>query len=476
MTTRLFLGVDIGTTVVKATVINETGRIIAERLKNHNGLHPKLGWHEHDPSIHWWGAFVELTKSLATDIGDFADNISAIAISGIFPTFCPANENGEPLTNAILYDDSRSSEIAYSIREDLGPILYGNELIPRIIWLQQNLPEIWSSTKMIFWAHSYVVYKLTGVYCVDSHNAYVAGGIFDDTTFDWNTGKLSKYGISSDLLPKVNPPAKVAGYLNPKVAIELGLKNGIPVITGTGDTLLSILGSGAYKKGDVLLNYGSVGVMVRLTQDIQHLLDKGVYLNGDSGIENLLILSKYGKQIEALGALLQGAYFTKKEVDLSILDNLASEVPLAKDNIIFRRYLPTQGADLVMTLNPLADLVGFKMETTPGEIYRSALECFGFEVRRAIEKLESRPTYLCANGGGARSHVWTKIVSNIVNLPQYFSQESTGAYGNALLAGYATKGLDLDIVMQNFLNASDIIESDRSSLEIYDHLYQRYIA
>jgi xylulokinase len=206
------------------------------------------------------------------------------------------------------------------------------------------------------------------------------------------------------------------------------------------------------------------------------LLDKGVYLNGDSGIENLLILSKYGKQIEALGALLQGAYFTKKEVDLSILDNLASEVPLAKDNIIFRRYLPTQGTDLVMTLNPLADLVGFKMETTPGEIYRSALECFGFEVRRAIEKLESRPTYLCANGGGARSHVWTKIVSNIVNLPQYFSQESTGAYGNALLAGYATKGLDLDIVMQNFLNASDIIESDRSSLEIYDHLYQRYIA
>lgn len=74
-------------------------------------------------------------------------------------------------------------------------------------------------------------------------------------------------------------------------------------------------------------------------------------------------------------------------MDLSILDNLASEVPLAKDNIIFRRYLPTQGTDLVMTLNPLADLVGFKMETTPGEIYRSALECFGFEVRRAIEKL-----------------------------------------------------------------------------------------
>lgn len=475
MPDNLFLGVDIGTTVVKATVIDASGQIVLDEYKDHEGLHPKPGWHEHDPQIHWWGVFSELVQKITNRLAKDASKITAIAVSGIFPTFCPADSKGQPLYNAILYDDARSSSIANEIKNDLGDVIYGNEILPRMIWFRENYPILWGNTHMVFWAHSYIVYKLTGVYCIDSHNAYVAGGVFDDMTFSWNIDKFRKYNLPINLLPPVFSPAKIAGKLDSIVAAELGLREGISVVTGTGDTLLSILGSGAHKEGDVLLNLGSVGVMVGLTRDIEYMLNGGIRQNGESGIKNLFIFSGFGKLLETLGSLLMGSYFTRQKVDLRILDELAaSEIP-SDQSLILRRNIPDNSFTFAMTINPVIDILGLKTETKPGEIFRAALECFGYEVRRSLGEVAKKPFYLCANGGGAKSKVWRNIISDITQLPIYFSQESTGAYGNALLAGYSTGCIDLNIVLNNYLASSDLTVPQGGNVSTYDTLYEKYL-
>lgn len=439
MSVELFLGVDIGTTVTKATIVDSNGALVASSLRAREGIRRRPGWHEHDPEEHWWRPFVELCQDLRHQLGDRFAQVAGIAASGLFPAFLPTDESGRPLTAAVLYDDDRSAQIAHELRDELGTRLYGNELIPRGLWFQSQEPQVWAATRRIFSAHSYLAYRLSGAYFTDTINAFVAGDVFDQDRGEWKQQKLAHYGYSPGLLPPICAPSAIVGEVEPEPARLLGLRSGVPVIGGTGDTPMSLLGSGACRRGDVLVNYGSVGVMVGLTEDIEHTLDSVILGDKGLGFQNLMILNQFGRQLDHLVTILGGG--DGLESARVKLEEAADELSPTAERVLFRTYLPTVSKDLVMTTDPLADIVGLRFASSAAEIYRSALECFGFEVRRALEK--RRPQYLCANGGGARSALWRSIVTDIVGVPQCLIEGGTGAYGTALLAGYGCNRIDI---------------------------------
>lgn len=471
MSAELFLGVDIGTTVTKATIVDSAGSVIASSLRIHEGIRRRPGWHEHDPEEHWWRPFVELCRDLQRQLGDRFAQVGGIAASGLFPAFLPTDESGRALTAAILYDDDRSAKIAHDLRDELGARLYGNELIPRGLWFQSHAPEIWAATRRIFSAHSYLVYRLTGAYFTDTINAFVAGDVFDPGRGEWKQDKLARYGYSPDLLPSICAPSAVVGRVGPEQARLLGLRSGVPVLGGTGDTPMSLLGSGACRRGDVLVNYGSVGVMVGLTEDIEHTLDSVTLGDKGIGFQNLMILNQFGRQLDHLVVILGGG--DDLESARARLEVASEKLSPTAERVLFRTYLPAVSKDLVMTTDPLADIVGLRFASSAAEIYRSALECFGFEVRRALGT--HRPQYLCANGGGARSNLWRSIVTDIVAVPQCFIEDGAGAYGTALLAGHGCNRIDIHDALSRARSGALWVTPDDRRVGPYETRFHEYL-
>lgn len=476
MRAQLYLGVDLGTTRTKASVIDTNGQVMAAFSKTHNGLYPRDGWHEHEPERHWWQSLCELCVYLSRELGTSFKRVSSIAVSGIFPAHTLVDNRGLPLCNAILYDDSRAAAIAALMRKDeSGSASDSNELIPRLVWFQEHKPDIWKAARMVLSSNGYVNYKLTGKYAIDSINAGVAGEAFDSSSGAWRQELLNRHGIPSYLLPQINPPSRIVGYLSKQSALILGLSSGIPVATGSGDTIVSALGAGAFEEGEILLNYGSMGIAVILREGIQNILDIVVSGIDGLGYEHIMILNNFGKLLEALGRCLLGID-EQESVALSDLDQKADMVPAARNRKVVFRYRPVRAGQRILTANPGADVLGVRPNTSRSEIFRAALECFGFELRFALAKLLTPPPCLFANGGGAASNVWRQVVTDINGVCQRFFPDSSCAYGTALLGAYAVNGLDLRKGVAALRDRSLTNTPYATAVSEYDAQYLNYLS
>ncbi|GAP13224.1 sugar (pentulose and hexulose) kinase [Longilinea arvoryzae] len=474
-----FLSVDIGTTTSKGTIIDQSGNVVSENNINHSGIFPKPGWHEHDPEKMWWEEFIQITRGLLARLGSAKPSVEAISVSGVWPSFCPTDSQGNPLYNAILYDDERSVAIVKDLKKQLGENLYGYELIPRILWLKNQLPDIWSKTRMFFSTHNYIIYKLTSTYCLDGHTAFSYGTGFDEENFEWDKSILSNYDIPINIMPKVFAPSKIAGYLNEEPANILGLKSGIPLTVSTGDSFTSILGSGANKIGDRMLLYGSVGILLALTHDVDFIFTSESYKDGDEGTDWLLSLSKSGKQLEWVARLLTGKLVNNIPVDLAYLDELTNSIP-KPSSIKFFYDIPIKQKDIILAKTPHACFFGLTQSSLIGELYLAVLEAFGFCVKKNIQdvyidKSNVELNRLFAAGGGARSKTWRQIVSDITGFEQLYLPDSIGAYGGALLAAISVGKFNFRQLENLVLERALKTIPNYLNFQLYEKSYSDYL-
>ena len=199
------LGVDVGSLSTKIILADTEGNIRVSLSKEHSVHHPHPGWSEHDPQRDWWDDFVSLTQELLAGSGIHKNEIAAVGIVGAFPSPCIVTADGIPLRNAILYSDNRAEHILEEISQTWGLELTGDDITPRLLWLKRNQPELLTQTKMILNAHSFIVYRLTGVYSIDFATATWLGGLYDYTKQGWDAERCAQIGISESILPPVFP-------------------------------------------------------------------------------------------------------------------------------------------------------------------------------------------------------------------------------------------------------------------------------
>lgn len=471
MKPHLYMGIDIGTSVAKGTVINDIGEIITQQTYNRKHISHSLNKYEHNPDLVWWKEFKFIVKNMIDNLEGAVKNVQCLAITGMVPNIYPIDKQGRSLHKAILYYDPRAKNIEKKLDEELNTKKYQNQVLAMLIWLKSKLGSDWVKVDKIMTTHNYIVKKLTNGLYVDTVTALEYGNIFDSNKMTWNRDLLGKYDIQENIFPEIIPPGTVVGKVTREAAKITGLKEGTSVIAGTSDTISSFLGAGARHKNELLIYYGTYNCAPLLLYDMKEIIfnTKLTY-----PIEWVASIKRAGQQLSALAQ--QFCLSRNLEKSLLKLDKLASSSKPGANNVIFVQELNLLTAS--ESTEPQATLFNLGLNTTISDICRAMLEAFGYGLKYSFESVETTisPIKCFAAGGGARSQIWKQIVSDITGLEQIYFPFANRAYGSAILAAVSDDYDNMKKITGTQSRNFEIISPNFERKEVYDKAYSRYIS
>ncbi len=482
MAKNYLVGIDVGTQGSKGVLVTPEGKVLAQHYCEHTVLHPLPDCAEHDAEAHWWKDLVEISRGLLNKTGIDSRRVQALCVSGLIPDLLATDAGGRPLRNAILYSDNRAVQEIDECNARLGCALTSEEITPKLLWFMRHEPELYARTRMVFNAHSYLVYRLTGEYTIDYLTASLFGAIYDAARAEWREDVCATLGIPLELLPPAYPPAKIAGHVTREAADCTGWAEGTPVLVGSGDVYFSLLGAGVLHEGDLMIYYGTAGLATLCLADLQDVA--GSPFQKPQGFP-----FQYPAYMLTSGELVRWFrdQFGSQEVAraagsgasaYSLLDALAAGVPPGAQGLICLPYFLGQRSPV---FDPYARGVffGWSMAHTRAHMFRAILESYGYGILHGLELTlpgwRQSVGRVVATGGGATSALWRQIVSDIVGIPQEYVARADGPLGDAYLAGYATGVFtDFRTIAEEWLEVTSVTAPDMALHERYYPYYELY--
>ena len=268
MSQRLLLGVDVSTTGAKALLIDQDGQVVFSATTPLTLQTPRPLWSEQDPR-QWWKGIKGSIRQVIAEAGISAESIAAIGLTGQMHGLVMLNKSGEVLRPAILWNDQRTGSQCDQIRTRIGLErliqITGNDALtgftaPKILWVQENEPDVYAQTHHILLPKDYIRYQLTGEYAMDR-----AGGsgtiLFDLKERTWSDELLTALDIPAEWLPPTFEGPQITGQVTAQAASETGLIAGTPVVGGAGDQAAQAVGVGVVEPGMIALTLGTSGVV-----------------------------------------------------------------------------------------------------------------------------------------------------------------------------------------------------------------------
>jgi xylulokinase len=435
--------IDIGSLSTKGCLIGDRGELLYQHSVPHPIESPQPGWAEQDGETIWWRETVEVVQQLLKHPA--AGRVDGLGVTGLFPALLATDETGIPLRPAILYADKRASRELEEFSRAFGSGGGGYNVAPQLAWLATNEPEVIRRVRRIFSSHNYIVYRLTGAYYLDYKVAAAYGAILDTQTFAWRREIAEWAGVDVNHLPGLCSAGEIVGQVTSEAAELTGLPAGLPVIAGSGDSLMTFLSSGLFVRGETLLSFGTTGWAGFLTHDLRNYFsDPHQSVEGSP-----YILDAY---VEHLGLTLnwiRDGFFLddQRAVDdgsglstsLERLDRKAAAISPGTDGLTVLpgfRIGPVQHRAGLET----GVLYGLSLTHTPAHLYRALLESFGYSFRHAVERVEAegiRVLRIACTGGGASSTIWRQIISDLTRRPLEFFSASGPCLGLAFLAAHS---------------------------------------
>jgi len=256
------LGLDLGTSSLKALLLRPDGSVVAEASASYPTFAPTPGAAEQDPDD-WWRAAVSATRAVLAQAG--ATTVSSIGLAGQMHTFVLVDAGGASVRPAISWMDTRASALlpdiaarvdAAGLRDELAnPVVVGLTL-PPLVWLARHEGASLAAARTLLGAKDWLRYRLTGELAADVTDAS-ATLLFDVAQRRWSHATCTAFDLDPALLPPLGEPGELAGQLSAGAATELGLAAGIPVAFGAGDAQAAALGMGKVRAGDTQLMVGT---------------------------------------------------------------------------------------------------------------------------------------------------------------------------------------------------------------------------
>ncbi len=479
---RYTLGIDIGTTSVKVILISSSGFIAAESTRPHNLLSPHLNWAEENAEV-WWSNTVDAVREIASAHPEKMQNIASVGCSGMVPALVLLDGAGNPVRNTIQQNDARAisqiERVSAALDQEAlfkrtGGYTNQQHIIPRLLWVIENEPEVWNRVRYIFGSYDYIAYRLTGVFSLELNWA-AESGCFDIFQRRWLEDQMTAFGISPDLLPPVNDPMTVIGYTLPECASWMGLPGGIPVIAGSADHVASTLAAGIIDEGDLLIKFGGAGDILYCTEELQtnpklffdyHDVPGRYLLNGCMAASGSLV--KW---------FTNDVLRTEDPQILKKLDREAEKLPPASDGVIVLPYFLGEKTPL---FDPVARgvIFGLTLSHTHAHIFRAILESVVYGFRHHVDVLSEAglmPRQVIATDGGAKSPLWCQISADILGRPvRAYPKHPGSALGVAYVAAMSA-GLFRDwSAIRQFLTDSQLYQPDPGAVEVYSRAYRLY--
>ncbi len=462
-----YLGIDIGTTSLKAAVFDHSGERIALRSVNYTlNTDPKSGYIEFDPS-----EYVRMVKDVIDDLLAECGDIEALSIDTQGETLILTDRDGAPVYPAIVWLDNRATAEAESIRSEFGnervysvtgqPEITAGWPASKLLWVKNNLPDVFLKTEKIFMLEDYILYSLTGNFVteptIQSSTVY-----FDITARDWWDEMLEFIGVERIKLPSIVKTAECVGEYK-----------GIKVVSGMLDQIAGTLGAGVTDEHTISEMTGTIMAICVMKDRIPEFDPSSIIPCHIHAIEGkyclILWSSTAGMALKWFKERFAESYSFRE------LDGLAKDVPPGCDGL---SMLPYFCGSTMPKYNPeaRAAFAGITLAHTRAHFARAIMEAIAFTLKQDLIHVgDEGIDEIRITGGGAQSPLWSQIKADVTNKElKTLSEDETACLGSALAAAVGAGAFpSIEVAAEN------IVKTKRSftpSGNDYAAAYNAYVA
>lgn len=479
---KYVIGIDLGTSAVKVLLMNENGEVCKETSRSYPLIQEQSGYSEQDPN-EWIEKTIEALKELVEQFDGEVDTIQGISYSGQMHGLVLLDEENNVLRNAILWNDTRTTEQCKQIYEMVGEkhlieITKNQALegftLPKLLWVKQYEPEILEKTAVFMLPKDYLRFKMTGL--IHSEYSDAAGTLLLNVgQKQWSDELCQLVGIDIKICPPLVESHECVGTITGEIAEKTGLAPSTKVFAGGADNACGAIGSGILSEGKTLCSIGTSGVVLSYEE------------RNDRDFQGKVHYFNHGKEnaFYTMGVTLAAGHslswfkdtFAEKETFESLLASLA-EVPIGSNGLLFTPYLVGERTPYADS-NIRGSFIGMDSSHKRSDFVRSVIEGITFSLNESIEIFrESGKTIdtIISIGGGAKNDTWLQIQADIFNATIVkLSSEQGPAVGAAILAAYGCKWFEsIEQCADVFTSSAKTYTPVPENVEVYRHLYHLY--
>jgi len=496
-----FVGVDLGTSSVKVAAFDLKGRVKATSSRRYPIELGASGMAEQDPEK-WWGAVSEGLREIFSSGREL--NVKGVGFTGQWGGTVPVDSEGNPLHRAIIWLDTRGRDIIYKLTAGFPSIssyridrLYswlrktggapshsGKDALAHILYIKENLPDIYRQTHKFLEPKDYIVMKMTGAFVGSWDNIATlwATDNRDPSDVKYDNGLLKLNGLDREKLPDLVAPTGIAGSVTSRAARDTGLPEGTKVISGCGDNQCSPIGAGC---ADDYLPLLYIGTSSWITA---HVPFKKTDIFHNTASLPSAIPGRYfviatqdnaGNAFEYMGSVLNISSRNKYEE----MDRMASLSPPGAKKLIFLPWLYGERCPIE---DPYArgGLFNLSLEHDRNDVVRAVMEGVAYNTKWLLGVVEafmgararSKSEGLVMSGGGSLSPVWPQIFSDVLERELTVIDDPiySTARGAAMLAALGTKNLTLE-QLRAMKPVGRVVKPQKEGIEAYRGGYRQFL-
>jgi len=482
----LFLGLDIGTSGVKAILVASSGEVAAATTTPLTLSTPRPGWAEQNPEDWWAAAIRSIGGVLSQKPGA---QVAAVGISGQMHSSVFLDRAGNVVRPALLWCDGRTTAECAEITERAGgedrlrdwvrnPALEGFTL-PKVLWLRNHEPEAYGRVATVVLAKDFIRYRLTGTLACEPSDA--SGTLmFDPARLKWSDELLNATSVPRALLPDVGGSSETLGRVTADAARRTGLAEGTPVVGGGADNACGAAGVGVITPGEAVASWGTSGTVLAPTA--QPFVDPGLrahtFCHVAPGVWYVMgvVLSAGGAFVwyrDQLARELAGSSGADAKLDAE-----AATVPPGAEGVTFLPYLQGERTPH-RDASARGAFLGLSLAHTRAHLTRAVLEGITFALRDSLSILQElglSPSHLLLTGGGAKSPFIRRLQADVYGVPvSTVNREEGPAYGAALLSAVGAGAFpDLAAAARATLTRGASERPDSRTHREYQTVYDRF--
>ncbi|WP_026616145.1 xylulokinase [Ensifer aridi] len=472
----MYLGLDLGTSGVKAMLIDSGQKIVGSASAALDVSRPHPGWSEQDPAD-WIRAAEEAINGLKETHAQALAAVRGIGLSGQMHGATLLDEKDAVLRPCILWNDTRSFREAAALDSDpqfralTGNIVFPGFTAPKLAWVRENEPEAFAKVQWVLLPKDYLRLWLTGEHMSEMSDS--AGTSWLDTgKRKWSENLLAATHLDERQMPTLVEGTDGAGTLRQELAARWGMGSGVVVAGGAGDNAASACGMGTVAEGQAFVSLGTSGVLFAANAS---------YLpNPESAVHAFChalpnTWHQMGVILSATDALNWHSSITGRSA--ADLTNELGDSLKAPGSVTFLPYLSgerTPHNDAAIR----GVFAGLGHESSRAVLTQAVLEGVSFAIRDSLEALRAagtRLTRVTAIGGGSRSRYWLKSIATALNLPVDLPADGDfgAAFGAARLGLIAATGAD-PVAVCTAPETAETIAPEASLVPAYEDAYRRY--
>ncbi len=478
-----FVGIDLGTSSVRAVAVDTVGRTIATGQCEYDIMKPELNQAEQDMNQLWEATIQAIRQMLASD-SRLNGNIKGIGYSGQMHGLVMVDKDCKPIRNAIIWADQRTGTQIEKIyekipKEEFSKVfcnqLSAGFLLPSLMWVKEHEPDNYSKIHKVMCPKDYIRYKMCGELGTDASDAS-STGMWDMKNRTWAYDLLKQLGISSDLLVDSHEAYEQAGTVTTQCARLTGLKEGTFIAYGGGDSLMMELGNGMIQMGWMA---STIGTACHLTC----ALDAPIY---DPKLRTNTWCHGSETLWSIMGAHLSGGVALKwlknNILGYETFDDMtaiAQEIPVGSEGLLFLPYL---NGERTPHNDPDAKAVylGMTLKHNKAHLIRSTMEGIVYSMKESYSIFQSlgiNGSRIIAAGGGAKSALFRQIQADMYNCPIYTNQGKEQASIGAAMTAAVGSGTfrDYEEACSHMVHLSEeVTEPILEHVKIYDEEFLRF--